>query len=305
MPQSPDQAESLKLHLAPGSATRRRDGLKSYLESHVLVPNGFVCRHAENCKASHPGQFYEGQLHHVGLHYDLVANGAPLRIAVIGQEYGHNPIHVNLEQRYDMVVRGSGEGRRFKASGNLKPRNPHMRGTTSLLRLIFGLGTGHDYEGEFISIDGQSVHVFDAFALVDYLLCSAVGPDAPPPSRDFDVSDPRRRGAQRGIASSAMLRNCADHFRQALTILAPTLIVAQGRGVRRWIAPALNLPRDPEGVLEEVSLGGQAAYLLNFTHPSAPRWSVNWGTNGQEPYLLDVVKPNVAEAMARLTHMAR
>lgn len=43
----------------------------------------FVCSDYRTCEASHAGDFYEGQLHHVGRHYDLLPDGQPLRVVVI------------------------------------------------------------------------------------------------------------------------------------------------------------------------------------------------------------------------------
>jgi len=66
-----------------------------------------------------------------------------------------------------------------------------MRGTTSALRTILGDGPGADHEGEFVhTVDGERFHVFDAFALVNVLLCSA----GPP--------------ASMGRSTTTMRRNC-------------------------------------------------------------------------------------------------
>jgi len=66
--------------------------LKSYFEEHVLTSTRrFICSSEQPCKDSHPGTFYAGQLPHVGASYDLLRNGAPFRVVVVGQEYGHGP----------------------------------------------------------------------------------------------------------------------------------------------------------------------------------------------------------------------
>src|SRR5258708_1774008 len=87
---------------------RRWEKLERYLATNVLDPETkrFVCQFAGRCKASHHGQFYEGQLHHLGRHYDLTVRGRDLRVVVVGQEYGNNPIHVTMDERREMIVEG-------------------------------------------------------------------------------------------------------------------------------------------------------------------------------------------------------
>lgn len=76
-----------------------------------------------------------------------------------------------------MSMGGSGLKSRYYAGGGHPGRNPHMRGTTSALRILFGNGLGADWEGEFVTtVNGERFHVFDAFALVNVLLCSAGPP---------------------------------------------------------------------------------------------------------------------------------
>ena len=205
----------------------------------------FVCCHASECRDSfikgmgrawgHPqGGFYEGQLHHVGRHYDLSLNGTPFRIAIVGQEYGHPPTHVLREERTEMILRVGMEGR-FKAEPGHGARNPHMRGTTSALRLLFGLSLGDDFVGEFVSLWSTSVHIFETFALTNFLLCSA-------------IDTPRTCSAGKGRSTSTMQNNCARHFRRAMEILEPTVIVAQGVGVRRWLVAIIRPSRRVDGV---------------------------------------------------------
>jgi hypothetical protein len=65
--------------------------LQTYSEQNVLNNGRFICSAEQECRKSHQGNFYAGQLPHVGTHYDLTLNGAPFRIVVVGQEYGHGP----------------------------------------------------------------------------------------------------------------------------------------------------------------------------------------------------------------------
>lgn len=274
------------LHSDPARTAARAAALDRYFAAKVAESGALTCATGSECRASHRGDFYPAQLHHVGRHYDLVRDGKPLRVVVVGQEYGHGPAFVSLKARSDMIVGESGTRSRFKTDGDFTARNPHMRGCTSLLRLIFGLGLGTDYEGEFVNVGGEPTHIFDCFALVNFLLCSAVTAS--------DGVRTGRLGGKPGRSTATMRKNCAAHFRAALDALEPTLVVAQGYGVREWIARALGLPvrRPPHGVEQ---LG--TATLVSFSHPSA-HGALNWGTNERMPYLVNTVAETIAWVFA-------
>ncbi len=272
----------------PARTARRVVALDAYFRRAVLDRDTFRCHHAADCRGSHPGRFLEGQLHHVGPHYDLTVNGVPRRIVVVGQEYGHGREHVSLRERSDMIC-GFAHRHRFKKKDGFPARNPHMRGTTSLLRLLFGRGLRTDYAGEFIDLAGESVHIFEAFALLNFLLCSAV---TKPGSAGF-------RGGQPGCSTRVMRTNCAEHVRKALEILEPTVVVAQGRAVRRWLDMVWDAvePAHRTLPLERVRLGDRSMLLASFAHPSAPTRD-NWGANASQPYLRKTVAPTVAALRA-------
>jgi hypothetical protein len=242
-----------------------------------VLGSEFICTQYRECRASHAATFHEGQLHHLGRFYDLLFNGVPLRVVVVGQEYGHEPPRVGSQARYEMIMH-SGIDCRFSAEGEYKSRNPHMRGTTSALRLLFGLPLGADHEREFLQIDRERVHLFDAFGLINYLLCSAVGDD----------------GKTRGLATKIMKKNCQSHFREALRILEPSVIIVQGKTFwRRWIRSAFDSVEHREHEVYAVRLGRLSTLVASFTHPSA-RYPYNWGTNDNTPYLLHTVAPSIA-----------
>jgi uracil-DNA glycosylase len=161
-----------------------------------------------------------------------------------------------------------------------------MRGTTSLLRLLFGGEPGVDQGGEMLD-DG--IHLFDAFALVNYLLCTATGREV--------FADDKFRGAPRGRSTGAMHRNCGAHLVRVLELLEPTIIVAQGSNVRRWLADALGLPSDGP-LVETVAVLGAPVMLVNLIHPSAPsaHW---WGRSATSEYLRSVVRPTLRQVIGR------
>lgn len=263
-----------------GSTALRIARLEEYFKVSVLDNGKFICSNEGECRPSHRGSFYAGQLPHVGTHYDLARNGVPFRIVVVGQEYGTGDELVDLSTRRAMIGDDSGMRSRFFAEPdlNLKGRNSHMRGCTSLLRLLFSKGLGRDHKDEFIQLNGAAVHLFQCFALVNFLLCSAVLP----------------RGGKRGRSTPTMRRNCAHHFRAQIESLEPTIIAVQGRGVLRWMNAAhYGLSNE---VVQSVPINGRDVCVLAFTHPSA-HGTLNWGVNDQTEYLDDTVAPAVQRVL--------
>jgi hypothetical protein len=279
------------LHLDLAATAARRDALRRYMASEVLSPTGFCCSSYEACLASKrpTDRFFEGQLSHVGRRYDLTRGGRPLRIVVVGQEYGFHHQRspdeqrgIDLDERYRMVHDGSGLDRRYYADGNHRGRNPHMRGTTSALRILLGQGLGADHASEFLEVDGERFHLFDAFGLVNALLCSA----GPP-------------GNSNGNSTRTMRRNCLRHFAATLRILEPTVVVLQGLGVRRWVDSAFSSARPLGPHLEEAFMEERRMLVCTLSHPAA-RGDLRWGDRLDRPYLVDVVEPTLRLALARL-----
>lgn len=260
---------------------RRIRRLQEYVRQHLVANGHFVCKHFPECRASsqNPDAFYEGQMSHVGQHYDLIVDGRKLRIVVVGQEYGSSHRCVDLERRTRMIDRSR--------EGGFKGRNPHMRGTTSLLRLLLGRHAGRDWEGEGLRFaHAQPVgHIFDGFALVNFLLCTAL--------KKPRTSD----GSGKGCSSPKMRQNCAEHFQATLEILAPTVLVAQGQGVRSWMGRALRLGRKADArydgpvAPENTRLAGRRVDVLTFNHPSA-RGQAGWRSPDSK-YLKEVVEPTI------------
>jgi hypothetical protein len=239
-----------------------------------------------------PGdRFFEGQMSHVGHRFDLRVNGRPLRVVVVGQEMGwpREPgarsvaSLVSLERRHGMILGKSGLGRRYYADKHHESRNPHMRGTTSALRIIFGKGLGLRHEEEFVyPVRGRPFHIFDGFALVNRLLCSA-GPVR----------------SSLGRSTRTMRDNCLEHFVATLRILEPTLVVLQGRGVDLWTRSVFTRERSYGEHLHRASFEGRKLQLCTFSHPSA-RGGLRWGDSLEAPYLREVVVPTLRKAVRHL-----
>lgn len=65
----------------PNRTRDRIAELDDYLTSSVYGPHGFVCASGASCNraaSKRSADFYEGQLSHVGLHYDMYEDGNPL-----------------------------------------------------------------------------------------------------------------------------------------------------------------------------------------------------------------------------------
>jgi hypothetical protein len=270
------------LNTNPEGSAARRQALDAYMDEHVLGARGMVCASYVRCAQSHRGQFFEGQLHHVGKHFETTVNGAPMRVSVVGQEYGNGPARVTLEDRYQDVAVRTGPHKRFRRDETSEGRNPHMRGTTSLLRLAFGRQPGERHADEFFNTPHGPVHLYDMFALVNFLLCSAI------------AAGESETGSKHGRSTPTMHANCARHFTAAIGILEPTLTVVQGKGTLDWLAPVLQDVRPVSETLRWVRIGNHRTLMATLSHPSA-QGAFNWADLSR-PYLREVVVPTMRQA---------
>ena len=275
----------------PARTEARIQELRTYMDANVLGPERFCCPHVRECRGSikKGHRFYEGILSHVGRHFDLSARGKPLRVVVVGQESGHKPTpvfkaeHVSLEERYRMIHDRTGIGRRYYAEAPHEARNPHMRGTTSALRVLFGKGLGREWESEFLlAADGQGFHIFDAFALVNVLLCSAHPPNS---------------GV--GASTELMRRNCLGHFQATIRILEPTVLILQGKGVQSWLIPAIDSEERLGPYVSRLTIADKRMLATRFSHPAA-YGALRWGDRLDAPYLVDVVEPTLRALLDQL-----
>jgi hypothetical protein len=134
-----------------------------------------------------------------------------------------------METRTRAIIEGTGHRKRFYAEPGHPPRNPHMKGVTSTLRLWFGKGLGSDYAGEQIRLaDGTPISVFEACSLPNFLMCSSTEP------------------GRKSRPTKVMKDNCTGHARNVVRILEPTLIVCHGTEVGARVAEAIKtLPKAP------------------------------------------------------------
>ena len=202
----------------------RIERLDAYFRANVLQ-----CANLEayRLSAERKGYCFNAvQLPHVGLAYDLSHNGRPWRIAVCGQEAGGAKDDLSIIKR---SPRMSKWGRDVSFTG----RNPHMRGTTSALRLLFGQPLGSDPRDETVMVDGEPRHLFDVFTLINALSCSSTAAAT----------------GKNGKATRDMKRNCVQHLRAAVQILRPTVLVVQGSIAGKMLREAFpDLQMRPRGV---------------------------------------------------------
>jgi hypothetical protein len=261
----------------------RLSHLTDYMEANVLAGKRFVCSSWGECEGSISADcsFKEGQLSHIGKHYDLSREGDPLRIVVVGQEVGaKGKPPTTFAERYANVHDGSGMNKRFIKDGNHPSRNPHMKGTTLALRTILGTGSGVERQGEFINVNGEQVHLFDCFALVNRLLCAA-----------------HLTGTSTGMSTKTMLRNCERHFQATLEILEPTIVVLQGVRMWKWSKNVLVPKRTLSDNLIECSLAGKTTLVAAFSHPSSyGKKPIRWDSP-DAPYFKEVVYPTLRRAV--------
>jgi hypothetical protein len=268
----------------PKRTARRVRRLRRYTDAEVFGDHGFVCTSADECRASVFNKkagasccYWEGQLSYVGRHYDVSERGLPLRVLIIAMDTGRPPAHVTLGDRRSQVATSAGKA--------YSSRNPHMRGTTSALRVVFGGKPGADRDGEHLNVGGsRPVHVFDAYAMANLRLCSATDGTS-----------------SRSVGTKTMSRNCLRHLAATITILEPTVCIAQGINVRKRLEPILDVETTVSSQLSQVRLAGQSCLLASFTHPSVPNGWQHWGRLTSVPYLTDVVVPTLRLARTRLS----
>ena len=262
----------------------RMKRLDAYFRDNVMR-----CENLDACRLSvqRNGHCFSAvQLPHVGAAYDLSFNGRPWRIAVCGQEAGGAKDDASIVARSPRMSK-------WGRDKSFAQRNPHMRGTTSALRLLFGQPLGGDPWDENIVVDGEYRHLFDAFALINALSCSATA----------------GRTGKNGKSTTVMRRNCVEHLRATVQILQPTVLVVQGNVAQKMLSeafPDLERMGDEGGLIP--SLGTALAMFAHTTARSdwrrGDREHLQWATL-DSPYLLDEVAPLLSGLSRHLLQQQR
>ena len=280
-----------------GAQSRRRAvRLQSYLTENVWDPatskslSNFCCEFKTACKASakqRGAEFLAAQGHAVGPYYDLsTLKGTAHRVLIVPMEVGggrdkatgKEPKFTDVNER-TAAVHKSG----LKAFGE---RNAHMRGVTLALQLAFGLPVGGS---EYLRLsNGKSVHVFDAFAMTNLLMCSSVA----------------KKNSQASMSTATMRQSCATHLGETIGILQPTLVISQGWGLVETL-------RETLGVTHEVDLSLAKCYLTyceldghRFVWVALYHPTRFWSSPNQT-YFKNSVVPAIKEARLRALRLAR
>ena len=157
--------------------TRYISQLQSFYDEKGLLVSAFHCQHANACAKAAGCSLSQGAEAHVGARY-----GKDLRLVVVSLDTGG--------------ANDSMDRRRHEIEG-LHPNgatNPHMKGTTQLLEVIYGTESGNLYE---------------LYAMTNAAKCS-------------------RGDAGRKKVSRVLYQNCSEYVVPELTCLDPQMIVTQG-----------------------------------------------------------------------------
>lgn len=272
----------------PLATERRARDLATYMDANVLDQSSFHCSSERSCRQDAlflkngtpraDRSFWEGQMSHVGKFYDTESSGIPWRVMVVGMEVGRPQEHITLLERR-LQQRGA-------IDVEFKTRRPHMKGTTSALRLAFGRDPGTDYAGEMLTFDNDPTrrHVMECYALANMRLCSAVV-----------------TGTTTSAGTQKMSQNCLRHLEATVRILEPTLVILQGVGIGRTVMASLKSAELVDRSLPHLhycELGGVTTLVADFPHPyqQGSNSHLNWGRSASTEYLDSVVSPTIRAA---------
>lgn len=258
----------------PATSQRFRRELDLALRGRVLDGGGlFCCPSGTACRESVGSDgFAGGQLSYVGDHYDAATSDGPFRILVVSMQVGDDEAPVTMARRREQI--------RTRIPEQFGQRNQHMAGVTTDLRVLFGGRPGDDRAGEYLRTPLGDVHVLDAYAMANSVLCS------------------RRPGSGReGAPTATMIRNCSDNLRSTIDTLQPTIIHSQGRSQSGWSThQAIETLADKIEPIDEynsrIRFGNSEAVWCSLKHPAR-----NWGQLGRA-YFREVAWPALLGARA-------
>lgn len=221
--------------------------------------NNPLCKHYRICKNSCESvgrRFGYGQLPHIGAHYALKRNGKDFRVVISAAEQGEDTSYQSVESRTSQI-------------SCLTPGNAHMQGTLIALQLLFEVAVT---KGNLnMEIDGKEVQILSAFALPNFLLCSAPW------------------GESSGSAYTVTTQvNCAEHFDAVLGILKPQILIVAGARAHEYLRAYHGMKniemRQPK--VSRITIGEHATWVLPLYHPSArSRGWAGWGSSRIDEYL--------------------
>jgi hypothetical protein len=150
-----------------------------------------------------------------------------------------------------------------------------MRGVTFALLLAFGLPVDEDIEHIRFD-DGSRAHLFDAYAMTNLLLCSAVD-----------------EGTAKSRSTGIMRKSCSRHLRATIDILQPTLVISQGAGLDKTLWATLGVTQSVAANVAACDLNGNKFVWVSLRHPSRGNWQ-----SLKCSYLHEVVVPAITKGRA-------
>jgi hypothetical protein len=246
------------------------------MDTEIFNDSTFLCSCYKDCKSSHNSLLYKGPLRHLGKKYDLTINGKSIRIMVVSQELSHREKFIAFNENCDAKME------REKVR-QYNQRNDRMKGTTDVLRIFFRKYLGTDSDSEYLTFsNGKNCHMFDAFSLVNYLLCSVQKGD---------------KGMTRN-STSIMKTNCQQHFRKVVEILEPNIIIVQDKSSWRTVEKSFeNIKymsyRYPVG---QAVINGDTVFIALLLYPSARNNGnkFNWESSAYFGYKFNFVNPAIS-----------
>ena len=155
-------------------------------------------------------------LPHIGTRYDclLVKNQNPVRILVLGREALEERGYT-IAARSEQILSGGGV--------SYKNRNPHMQGTTILLKYILKDICGIEFDKNTDNEETEKInhcHIFNYFALANWHLHGC-----------FVGNTPK-------YSNAIMTEIAGINFIEIAKILEPTVVILQGSTI--WFNDAMN-----------------------------------------------------------------
>ena len=196
--------------------------LQAFYAANGLLVRDFHCQHAKACAVAAECALNRGSEAHVGTRY-----GEDLRVVVVSLDTGGTSDPMDRRRSEIECL--------YCPDCDTSHMNPHMRGTTELLKVIYG-----------IESDTDGGNLLELYAMTNAAKCS-------------------RRDPSSAKVSSKLYKNCSDYVPPELTCLAPELIVTQGKEAREALDAGQGLSDVHQNILDNWVAGWSA-------HPVVRDW---------------------------------
>ena len=181
--------------------------LQTFYAANGLLVCDFRCQYANACTEAAECALSQGAEAHVGTRY-----GEDLRVVVVSLDTGGTSDPMDQRRCKIECL--------YRPDCDTSHMNPHMRGTTKLLKVIYGIES---------DIDGGNL--FELYAMTNAAKCS-------------------RRDPGSAKVSSKLYKNCSDYVAPELAWLAPELIVTQGKEAREALDAGQGLSDVHQNILD-------------------------------------------------------